>query len=90
MLDPRRRNAGDVWALQQELQRRGQVIPIIFISGQKDEDIRERALRQGAINSYTSPSAIQLYWMRSKQHFESNERESGQVLGEYNERIRHG
>lgn len=41
--------------LQLELQRRGQIIPVIFISGQKDEDIRERALRQGATSFLHKP-----------------------------------
>lgn len=34
--------------LQQELARSGRAIPIIFISAQKDEDIRTRAFAQGA------------------------------------------
>jgi FixJ family two-component response regulator len=41
--------------LQQELKRRGQAIPIIFISGQKDEDVRKQALRQGAVNFLYKP-----------------------------------
>ena len=41
--------------LQQELKRRGQAIPIIFISGQKDEDIRKQALRQGAVKFLYKP-----------------------------------
>jgi FixJ family two-component response regulator len=41
--------------LQEELNRRGQAIPIIFITGQKDEDIRERALRQGAVKFLYKP-----------------------------------
>lgn len=41
--------------LQQELKRRGQAIPIIFISGQKDEDIRKQALRQGAVKFLDKP-----------------------------------
>src|SRR6516162_521637 len=41
--------------LQQELKRRGQAIPIIFISGQKDEDIRKQALRQGAVKFLCKP-----------------------------------
>src|SRR5262245_27981228 len=35
--------------LQQELKRRGQEIPIIFITGQKDEGIRKQAFKQGAV-----------------------------------------
>jgi len=41
--------------LQQALKRRGQAIPIIFISGQKDEDVREQALRQGAVKFLYKP-----------------------------------
>jgi FixJ family two-component response regulator len=41
--------------LQEELQRRGQAIPIIFMTGQKDEDIRKRALRQGAVKFLYKP-----------------------------------
>ena len=41
--------------LQEELKRRGQAIPIIFITGQKDEEIRKRALRQGAVKFLYKP-----------------------------------
>ena len=41
--------------LQDELKRRGQAIPIIFITGQKDEDIRNRAFRQGAVKFLYKP-----------------------------------
>ena len=41
--------------LQQELKRRGQTIPIIFITGQKDEDIRKRGLRRGAVKFLYKP-----------------------------------
>ena len=41
--------------LQQELKRRGQAIPIIFISGQKDEDIRKQAFGQGAVRFLSKP-----------------------------------
>jgi FixJ family two-component response regulator len=41
--------------LQDELKRRGQAIPIVFISGQKDEDIRKRAFRQGAVKFLYKP-----------------------------------
>ena len=41
--------------LQDELKRRGQAIPIIFITGQKDEDIRKRAFRQGAVKFLYKP-----------------------------------
>jgi FixJ family two-component response regulator len=41
--------------LQEELKRRGQAIPIIFITGQKDEDVRKQALRQGAVRFLSKP-----------------------------------
>src|SRR5215475_9291961 len=41
--------------LQQELKRRGRAIPIIFITGQKDEDIREKAFKQGAVKFLYKP-----------------------------------
>ena len=41
--------------LQDELKRRGQAIPIIFITGQKDEDVRKRAFRQGAVKFLYKP-----------------------------------
>jgi FixJ family two-component response regulator len=34
--------------LQQELRRRGEEIPTVFITGQKDEALRSRLLKQGA------------------------------------------
>jgi len=34
--------------LQQDLKRRGQEIPIIFITGQREENIRKRVLKYGA------------------------------------------
>ncbi|HTS35791.1 MAG TPA: response regulator [Candidatus Solibacter sp.] len=41
--------------LQSELRRRGYSIPTIFITGQKDEEIRERAFRQGAVSFLYKP-----------------------------------
>jgi len=41
--------------LQTELKRRGQAIPIIFITAQKDEDIRKQAFRQGAVEFLEKP-----------------------------------
>ena len=41
--------------LQEELKRRGQTIPIIFITGQKDEDIRKQAVKQGAVRFLYKP-----------------------------------
>jgi len=41
--------------LQGELKRRGQAIPIIFITGQKDEEIRKQAFRQGAVKFLYKP-----------------------------------
>jgi len=41
--------------LQQELQRRGREIPIIFITGQRDDTIRARVLKQGAAGFLLKP-----------------------------------
>ena len=41
--------------VQTELNRRGQAIPIIFITGQKDEDVWKQALRQGAVKFLYKP-----------------------------------
>jgi FixJ family two-component response regulator len=41
--------------LQQELKNRGQEIPIIFITGQKDETTRARMLEQGAAGFLFKP-----------------------------------
>src|ERR1700678_4123779 len=41
--------------LYQELKRRGQKIPVIFITGQTDETIRDRVLRQGASGFLLKP-----------------------------------
>lgn len=41
--------------LQEELKRRGYAIPIIFITGQKDEEIRDQALKQGAAKFLYKP-----------------------------------
>lgn len=41
--------------LQLELRHRGHQIPVVFISGQKDETIREQALNQGAIRFLYKP-----------------------------------
>ncbi len=41
--------------LQQELKRRGREIPIIFITGQRDDTIRARVLKQGAAGFLLKP-----------------------------------
>ena len=41
--------------LQQELKRRRQEIPIIFITGQRDKTIRARVLKQGAAGFLLKP-----------------------------------
>jgi FixJ family two-component response regulator len=41
--------------LQDELTRRGKEIPIIFITGRKDEDIQKQAFRQGAVRFLSKP-----------------------------------
>jgi FixJ family two-component response regulator len=41
--------------LHQELKRRGEEIPVIFITGQQDEAIRARAFEQGAAGFLLKP-----------------------------------
>jgi FixJ family two-component response regulator len=41
--------------LHQELKRRGQEVPTIFITGQRDETIRARLLNQGAVGFLLKP-----------------------------------
>jgi FixJ family two-component response regulator len=41
--------------LQQELKGRGHNIPIVFITGQKDETVRKRALERGAVGFLLKP-----------------------------------
>jgi len=41
--------------LQQELKRRGKEIPIIFITGRRDEAIRAQVLKQGAAGFLLKP-----------------------------------
>jgi FixJ family two-component response regulator len=41
--------------LQKELKNRGQKVPIIFITAQKDESIRKRVLDQGAVDVLLKP-----------------------------------
>ncbi|HTC50059.1 MAG TPA: response regulator [Candidatus Aquilonibacter sp.] len=41
--------------LYQELKRRGEDIPVIFITGQKDEAIRARVFKQGAAGLLLKP-----------------------------------
>jgi FixJ family two-component response regulator len=41
--------------LKQELQRRGKDIPVIFITGQRDETIRARLLKEGAAGFLFKP-----------------------------------
>src|SRR5271163_4230194 len=41
--------------LHQELKRRGEKIPVIFITGQKDEAVRTRAFEQGAAGFLLKP-----------------------------------
>lgn len=41
--------------LQRELTRRGREIPIIFITGQRDDTIRARVLKQGAVGFLLKP-----------------------------------
>jgi FixJ family two-component response regulator len=41
--------------LQQELKRRGQVIPIIFITAQRDENVRAQMIENGALECLFKP-----------------------------------
>lgn len=41
--------------VQQELIRRRRAVPIIFITGQKNDEIRDQALRQGAVKFLYKP-----------------------------------
>ena len=41
--------------VQQELKRRGHEVPVIFITGQRDEGVRSRLLEQGAIACLFKP-----------------------------------
>ena len=41
--------------LQRELERRGKEVPIIFITGQRDETVRARVLKQGAAGFLLKP-----------------------------------
>jgi FixJ family two-component response regulator len=41
--------------LHRELKRRGEEIPVIFITGQKDETVRARVLEQGAAGFLLKP-----------------------------------
>ena len=42
-------------ALQQELRRRGQEIPIVYITARRDETVRPRMLEQGAVECLFKP-----------------------------------
>jgi FixJ family two-component response regulator len=41
--------------LQRELSRRGQTIPIVFITGQPDQDLRRQLLAEGAVECLFKP-----------------------------------
>jgi FixJ family two-component response regulator len=41
--------------LQRELARRGQKIPIVFITGQADPDLRRQLLAEGAVDCLFKP-----------------------------------
>jgi FixJ family two-component response regulator len=41
--------------LHQELNRRGKKVPVIFITGQKDEAVRARVIKQGAAGFLLKP-----------------------------------
>ena len=41
--------------LDLELHRRGKAIPIIFITGQRDDAVRDRLLKKGAVDFLLKP-----------------------------------
>jgi FixJ family two-component response regulator len=41
--------------LQRELSRLGQTIPIVFITGQRDQDLRRQLLAEGAVTCLFKP-----------------------------------
>jgi FixJ family two-component response regulator len=41
--------------LQKELERRGQAIPIVYITAQRDDILRPRLMRQGAVECLLKP-----------------------------------
>ena len=41
--------------LHQELQRRGQPVPVVFITANGDESVRPRLLKQGAVDCLVKP-----------------------------------
>jgi FixJ family two-component response regulator len=41
--------------LQRELYRRGQKIPIVFITGERDQDLRRQLLAEGAVECLFKP-----------------------------------
>ena len=41
--------------LQKELKKRGQAIPIVFMTGQKDDEARKQAMKQGAVKFLYKP-----------------------------------
>jgi FixJ family two-component response regulator len=41
--------------LQKELKRRGQNVPIVFITARKEESVRKRVLAQGAVDLVLKP-----------------------------------
>ena len=45
--------------LQQELERRGHAVPIIFISGRTDDALRETLIGRGAIDCLVKPFSSQ-------------------------------
>jgi FixJ family two-component response regulator len=58
--------------LQQELKRRGEEIPTIFITGQKDETIRARVLKQGAAGFLIKPFSDAALFAAIKSALETN------------------
>lgn len=71
--------------LQQELKRRGQAIPIIFITGQRDETIRTRVLKQGAAGFLFKPFSDSALLAAIKTVLQATGGGRGQFPGEHDE-----
>jgi FixJ family two-component response regulator len=59
--------------LQQELKRRGEEIPTIFITGQRDEAIRARVLDQGAVGFLIKPFSDEAFLAAIKSALKTSE-----------------
>ena len=71
--------------LYQELKRRGKEIPVLFITGQRDETIRDRVLKQGAAGFLLKPFSDEVCLRPSRRRSRPLEGSIAQPLGGYNE-----